>query len=285
MPRDAIARVARALTNRATVARLQAQNRVSSATILGTADCVVSLTTYGDRTQKVFQTIESIASGRLRPRQMVLWLDDAETFEHLPPSLQRLTGRGLTISKCENYRSHKKYYPYVAQQNAFEVPLITADDDVIYPASWLAELMEAHRQTPAYVVAQRARRMQVATDGTLAPYAEWPEMTTSDPAPHVFPTGVSGVLYPPAVLMELKSAGTAFLDLAPSSDDAWLHFHTQQAGTRARQVHPVAQDYFGIIGSQESALWKTNVDQGENDLPLSRLYTPETLRRFGITAA
>ena len=127
--------------------RLIHANCTAQTSILGEADANVSLTSFGKRISTVWQTIETIGAGRTRPRRLILWLDDAEALSDLPPSLRRLQARGLEILPCLNYGPHKKYFPYVNDILPSEPgrTLVTADDDVLYPANWLKDLLHEHR--------------------------------------------------------------------------------------------------------------------------------------------
>ncbi len=107
----------------------------------------MSLTSYGPRIATVWKTIESIGAGSVKPRRIILWLDDPAALADPPASLRRLQTRGgLEIRGCPDYGPHKKYFPYVTSILP-EHPtrtLVTADDDVYYPATWLEELLAAH---------------------------------------------------------------------------------------------------------------------------------------------
>ena len=70
-----------------------------------------------------------------------------------PASLRRLERRGLEILAAGNYGPHTKYYPYVASTSRHTVPLVTADDDIIYPPEWLALLVDAGERHPGTVSA------------------------------------------------------------------------------------------------------------------------------------
>src|ERR1019366_9435926 len=113
------------------------RNRFSRRSALGTANVAVSLTSYGDRLETVHLTIESIARGRFRPKQLILWLAQDDYQGCLPPAVQRLRQRGLEVRSCEDVGPHTKYYPYVLSQTTYEYPLVTADDDLFYPSTWL----------------------------------------------------------------------------------------------------------------------------------------------------
>ncbi|MEK7802490.1 MAG: hypothetical protein AAB276_08560, partial [Pseudomonadota bacterium] len=110
-------------------------------------------------------TIESIAVGQVLPCRMILWLDDEQRFNARPVALRRLEARGLEVRLSENFGPHTKYYPYVAQAQANGPPLVTADDDMLYPRDWLAALVHAYAANPHLIHCWRARVLQLASQG------------------------------------------------------------------------------------------------------------------------
>jgi hypothetical protein len=153
---------------------LDRRERRTRGSLLGSAPVVVSLTSYGSRIESVHLTIESIARGSVRPARMILWIDSIDDLNALPPALERQRGRGLEILLADNYGPHTKYYPYVESETNFAVPLVTADDDIIYPSNWLAGLMTAHRTHPHAIVGYWIRRLAFGADGRPATYTAWP---------------------------------------------------------------------------------------------------------------
>jgi hypothetical protein len=276
------AKVLRALRLRADMRWLMLRNRFSRSPVAsGDAGPVVSLTTYGKRAYGVYLAIESIARGNALPSRLILWVDDAAFFANLPATLLRLKRRGLEIRFCKNYGPHKKYYPYVESQDTFTGPLATADDDVIYPRSWLAGLLAAQRQFPGCVNCYRARVMTLH-EGKIAAYRDWPLCASTAPSFRTVATGVSGVIYPRALLEDLKSAGTAFESRCPKADDLWLHVQAIRAGFHIRQIQPEPIHFPMIPGTQETSLYAENcaLDDG-NDRQLAVTYEDRDLTLFG----
>lgn len=228
--------------------RLRRVNQSSNSPVVGDADANVSLTSYGKRIATVWKTIESISAGSVKPRRVILWLDDPAALADPPASLKHLQARGLEIRGCPDYGPHKKYFPYVTDILP-EHPtrtLVTADDDVYYPATWLEELLAAHN--PDQVTAFRARKRN---DG---PYGQWPLCTTTEASETVFATGTSGVAYPQPVLQMLRDRGDAFMDVCPRADDFWLHYATIASGLKVGQVRSIAALWWSTSLSKEG-LW------------------------------
>jgi len=235
---------------------LKATNLFSKRSILGAGDVDVSLTTFGDRTFDVWKTVETIGSGTLKPRMIFLWHEDEMVVQNPPRTLRRLVKRGLTLRHCENFGPHKKYFPYVTEE-IIERPLVTADDDVLYPATWLDGLMAA-RGPVNEVLAYRAR---VMTDG---PYEAWPMCSNNWPSANFFATGVSGVLYPPAVLLSLRERGAEFMYSCPKADDFWLHYAAVASGIETRQVSKMPATWWPLL-PRRVGLEHSNVLRGGND--------------------
>jgi hypothetical protein len=231
-------------------ARMRAMNQTSEAPVVGAAAVNVSLTSYGKRISTAWKTIETIGAGIVKPGRLMLWLEDESVVNDPPAPLRRLRARGLEIRHCRDYGPHKKYFPYVTEVLA-EQPsrtMITADDDVFYPRTWLAELLAAHR--PDQVTAFRAR---IRTDG---PYRTWPMCATTEPSDRVFATGVSGVAYPPGLLHVLHAKGDEFMQICPRADDFWLHYAAIATGRSIRQVRATAADWWPLPSTLTGGLWR-----------------------------
>jgi hypothetical protein len=137
-----------------------------------------------------------------------------------------------------------------------ERPLVTADDDVLYPRGWLAGLVATYR--PVEVVAYRARSM------SGDPYASWPLCTSTVPSENLMATGTSGVLYPPKVLKVLRERGDDFMRVCPRADDFWLHFAAVASGVPIRQVSEFAATWWPTR-PKERGLMHFNEMEGGND--------------------
>lgn len=261
--------------------RLGERNRQAREPLLSGDGPVVSLTTYEPRWPRVHYTIESIGAGRLRPSRILLWVSPPVLALGLPDALKRQADRGLEIRTCEDHGPHKKYYPFVAEGRA-ERGLVTADDDVLYPADWLSSLTQAAARRPAHVHAHRARVMSFAADGSFQPYASWPACRSTQPSALHFSTGVGGVWYPPAMQQALREAGAGFLAVCPRADDIWLNAVAWRTGVEVCQVgrfHPLL---FEVPGTRDHGLARFNVDGGGNDRQLAATFTePE---RRGLRA-
>jgi hypothetical protein len=261
--------------------RLRLRNRWSRATVLGDADAVVCLTSYGQRLKQAHLAIESVGRGQVRPRRLILWLDDAVDAHTLPRALRRLELRGLEIRGSHgNFGPHTKYFPYVSGISKPQLPLVTCDDDILYPKWWLRTLLEDYRsqQLPA-VVAFRAHR--IGLDGSaLKPYGQWQPVQTDLPSHRNFVTGVSGAVYPPAMQRSLAALGDAFLQRCPRADDVWLNVIALRLGVKVKQVSARSLHFPLVHRSQQQALQQHNVQAGGNDAQLLATYDAADLAKL-----
>ena len=267
--------VGRELLAKALFPLLTQVNTHSTASLLGDGPAV-SLTTFGPRIPTAFATIESIGLGSVRPRRLVLWLDDPTDLAPLDLRLARQVARGLEVRLSANYGPHTKYYPYVAELWTPGTTLVTADDDILYPPNWLRLLADAQRAAPDLVNCHRARQITLQ-DGTLTPYNDWPNVRTTVPGPRVFATGVSGVSYPPNLLAQLRDRGTDFVDRCPKADDIWLHYMAVQNGVGVRQIRQRRRHFPVVLIAQVAKLQNENVAANGNDRQIAATYTPSAL--------
>lgn len=301
------------------VRTLQKINETSRERVVAEGGPVVSLTTYGPRIDTVHLTIESIGRGRLKPSRLTLWLDDAKRFNDLPAGLRRLQARGLEVMLTENLGPHTKYYPYVASLAQHTVPLVTADDDIVYPRWWLQRLVAAYRAEPEQINCYRAHVVALgaaaASSGTVAPgaapasngaapgapaahgdasagaavtvdgttirsYRDWPPCSSRAPRWRHFATGVSGVIYPPRILNFMHAQGDAFRACCPKADDIWLHAMALRAGMRVRQIGRLPRYFEGLPGTHDQGLVHFNSFNGGNDRQVAATYDAADLRKM-----
>lgn len=250
-------------------------------------EAVVTMTTHGVRVQNAWVALESIAQGSVKPRRLILWLDERPA--RLPWRLRRLEARGVEILDApKGLGVYTKFWPHIESSDPLELPLVLSDDDMIYPREWLAELLAAHRAHLDEAIAHRAHRIPVEEDADGAvrfgPYTSWQPVQSTEPSFHHFATSVSGQLLPPKLQQQLRGEGRRFLELAPKADDVWLHFVEVLHGWRIRQVGEQSKNYPFVPATQSVALNATNVFAGGNDRQLAACHSEVTRGRVAEDA-
>src|SRR6476661_8543598 len=263
---------------------LRLRNLVVRRPATGTAPVVVSMTTHGVRLKTAALALESIARGSTRPQRLLLWLQTPEQVRTAPAALRRLERRGVELLLSPDYGPHTQYYPHGASVERHTVPLVTADDDIMYPRNWLAVLSDANRRHPDTISGHWISIMGPSVDG-VADYATWARARDTAARTANFAVGVSGVIYPPAMLQELRTRGTDFVAACPGADDIWLKWVALRAGIPVRQVRPVPRHFPIIPGTQGQSLMQTNVGESRNDRWIRGLYTAEDVAVLTSSAA
>jgi len=132
-------------------------------------------------------------------------------------------------------------------------------------------LLESYRSYPDCISGFRARTITVEGAGTGS-YASWAPRTTDQPSFAAICIGVSGIIYPAALLDALRDEGEAFMDQAPRADDIWVHAVAVRHGIRTRQVHETQTEFPAIPGTQIGTLYRQNVTLGGNDEQIARTH-------------
>ena len=245
----------------------------------------ISLTSIYPRLHLTHLTLETLLRQTVRPTRLVLWIPTDGRgappvgYEAaLTPKLQRLRHRGLDVRWTRDFGPHSKLLP-----SAFHYPdsiVVTADDDVFYPADWLERLLDGHRKHPDHIVCYRGLKMLRTEDG-LAPYNDWPEYTSTEPGPELFPLGRDGVLYPPGCFTEEVFNESVFRETTPLNDDTWFKAMSLQAGTSCYKLEPRHKAFLDNYRTYEvDSLMSRNVAGGKNDPQLK-----ETFERYDLLKA
>jgi hypothetical protein len=162
-----------------------------------------------------------------------LWVEHKD-ITHVPDKVWRLQEYGLTIATCENgLRSYSKIIPSLeAFPNSY---IVTADDDYIYPRSWLSGLVDAANSADE-VLCYRAHEILLDQNGNPKPFRTWSRTSAVGKSSKlVFALGYGGVLYPPGILGS-SATDRLCLQLSPTGDDIWLYFMARMNGAVMRRI-------------------------------------------------
>ena len=249
------------------------------------------MTTFPARFSTFPQVIEPILRQTVMPDVVQLWLSEeefAEASEAEASQLDELARSGVDVRWCDrNLKPHNKYYGAL-QGNSDDV-VITVDDDIVYPLTFVQHLLEMHFKHPRFIVANRTHMITVRESGELSPYKEWDleQKTHLGAARHdLIATGVGGVLYPPRVFDDEVFDADAICELSLLADDLWLMVHEMRLGipvVNTLGTFPLSY----IPGSQEKGLYLENLENGRNDAILAKLFDryPEVELRLKSAAS
>lgn len=239
------------------------------------AGVVVSLTTFPARVNSVWIAVESILRQSVLPERVVIVLA-ADEFEGIAlPSRLTRSGRVELLWVKRNTRSYKKYIP--VRRKYPDAVIVTADDDVMYPPSWLSDLLNEHKASPSHIIGTRGAEILIDEWGRPGPYQDWPGASRTTPSDLVFLKGDGGILYPPRSLPALALDEDLALRLCPTTDDVWFRIMALLQGTPVRRSIDGPIDFPVIRRSQKVTLRRTNVAGGGNDAQLRA-----ALAHFGL---
>lgn len=225
---------------------------------------VVSLTSYPPRIGAVPPTLRSLLMQSVKPSRVELVLSEDEfPSRRLPPAVLELADRGVHVLWVRgNIRSFKKLVPVLDAVG--DRPIVTADDDIVYPVGWLESLWTAHHAEPGAIWGTRGREILVR-DGEVRPYDEWPFATRATPSVRTLLTGMGGILYPIGSLPEVTRDMDTAMRLCPNADDLWFKACAMSADTSVRQVANEVADLPTRLKGQRHSLTNRNLHAGEND--------------------
>ena len=235
---------------------------------------IVSLTSYPPRFKILPMTLRGLLRQTVKPDHLILWIA-RDDFALLPQSVFDLQHYGLEIRPTElDLKSYKKIIPALDQfPEAF---IVTADDDVLYWSSWLEEMVRGADLSGRVVTCHRAEEILADPQGRYRPYRQWVQNTPMrGQSPKLFPVGIGGVLYPPGVLAHKPEDRATALSLCPQGDDIWLYWVGRQNGATYKTVGRYRTEgawrRLEWPGSQDQALWHSNILQGENDQQILKM--------------
>ncbi|MGP1411753.1 MAG: hypothetical protein ACTTKD_07950 [Peptoanaerobacter stomatis] len=234
---------------------------------------VISLTSYGKRIPELKYTLYSLIVQKLHPEKIVVYLSE-EDFNSVPDEILVFTKFNIEFRKCINIKSYKKLLP--ALQDFPNHSIITADDDLYYPATWFMKLYQEHLQNPSLVLCHQY--VEITYKNSLNSFKNWkinPRSYTSQRTNCIL--GGSGTLYPPGVLYSDATNYELITQLAPYADDIWFYFMCILNGTCIKQIEKPMRTlkYVDVYKEYEitpgETLTKINVNDGQNDVQLRNI--------------
>lgn len=244
---------------------------------------VVSLTSISTRIARIEATVRSILTQTVVPHSINLYVSDEpylidEGVSAKDPILRKIADLGVNIYQVKNIGPYRKQYPVISQlRNAGAVestPIITIDDDVIYPSNIVERLISGFSSGDA-VVAHRGR--EIALTGPLfSDYKSFPAPSRTVSLLNMG-TGKNGIAYR---LRHFPKELEYYVGhvLAPTADDIWCKWVTAMYCVPTLILEPQAA-YDPTLDFKESApedkngLFHKYNAKGTNDIAMGNLET------------
>ena len=157
---------------------------------------IVSLTSFDNRLQiEAPVAVQSILNNKVLPDKICIVVDDFDKDK--VPTLFIEHPLIEIIYSDLGIKSHNKYY-HTMLKYPNDV-IITIDDDIEYPNTFIEDCIRAYEQYPEYINACRVHKIRFNSD-SLLPYKLWEwESKDLNPSFYLFFTSGAGTVFPPGV--------------------------------------------------------------------------------------
>lgn len=195
-------------------------------------ECVVSMTSFGERLkEESIYSIRSILNNSLLPNKICVIVNNFDR-DNIPPLYAEHPLIEIIYSELD-IKGHNKYY-----HTALKYPyciIITIDDDVEYPNTFIEDCIVAYKNNPNVVNACRVHRITYNNERML-PYRQWEWDTNEENESYdLFFTGVGGVVYPPYFFKD-NDLNTEVINQFLKVDDILLNYIARKNGYKIKKV-------------------------------------------------
>lgn len=233
---------------------------------------IVSLTTIPSRINLVYKVIENVLYHQnVKIDKVILYVSDIAENE-IPISLKSLLSDDrFEICIVDDIGPHRKYF--YTMQNYPNAIVITIDDDIYYPFDMISVLLKSYCKYPYAVSARRAHLIEFDENGNIKPYKEWKMCFTkiNEPTHALLATTGAGTLFPPFCINQKLFDLEMIKKTCLKTDDLWLKV-VEVLSNVPVVIATNKPKLFYIDGSQEIALWKSNVIENKNDVALNNIF-------------
>lgn len=228
---------------------------------------IVSLTTHSIRVEQVAKTaIWSIIQNTYKDIHIVLTLykDDLKL---IPQDLQVIIDAGIVelIVAEQDLGPHLKYF--YAMQKYRENPVITIDDDVIYPETMIEEMVNAYKKYNCII----GRRCFPIFNLNYHDWLRRGLARFKEPTHKNFATGIGGILYPPNCL-DLSDNNIEEILKIKYDDDFYLKALEVRKNLKIMNIVYSWANVFRMnltdAHTQSIALWNNNIHKANVGIKL-----------------
>lgn len=221
---------------------------------------VISLTSIPYRLPRLHLVIRSLLNQSISFNKVILWLHES-LKNKLPRKLTSLQSERFEIRFSTGTSSHRKLVETIKIcPNDY---IVTCDDDMMYPSSWLERLIETHNVYPNAIIAHMCRVIGYKSN-ELMPYKSWETEVSGQGSLMTLAVGAGGILYPPNSLHDDITNESLYNSLAPKADDLWFKAMSLMRGTIVFKTKQPLPEPVPIMLTQKYSLKKNNILRDEN---------------------
>lgn len=238
------------------------------------SEIIVSLTTFGKYLNTCHIAIESLLEQSLKPKKIILWISDKINDNEIPCVLRAQEKRGLEIRKTKDIKAYTKLIPTLKEFP--KNPIITFDDDNIYPYDSIENLYKAYLNDKSMVYFRFGHRMILKNSTEFISYNKFQNDINDNNADILnLPLGVGGVLYPPTVFGNEIFNEDIFKSICPYADDIWYKAMEIKYNIKSQKVYTGNKYYIDtdfMLQNQKGRLNSINVSKNKNDIQIKSVW-------------
>jgi hypothetical protein len=230
---------------------------------------VVTLTTVPERMDHLLPALRSLVDQDCPADRILLALPakSRRSGAHYPPP--PALPEGVEILPCSDEGPATKLLPALRAEPS--AVIIVADDDVIYPRSFISNLLAAHRADASAALGWRGWRLEAGVDPR--DYAHVFATAVKEPVDVDVLLGTWGYLVPSGAFDEAVFDFDSFPPEARWVDDVWISGHLARRGV-PRRVVPSPTFPLETRASFIAALTDTVNRSGRNDAIAIAAFAP-----------
>ena len=244
---------------------------------------LISLTTISSRfNESILETLDSIIKQDCEFHSINLYISEDkflldEGISKDEPFLMEIANKGINIYSTINYGPYRKQIPILLQLSNSSAPpntpIITIDDDVIYP-NWIIKSFIENLESCESVICHRGR--EIKKDGNyLSQYKKF-SVPKENKSFLNLATGKNGIAYKFKFFPKNKEDLFIGPIIAPTSDDIWCKWVTAQRGIPTLILEPNAAfkpkyDFKESTKSNDLSLFNSFNKLRSNDIAINNM--------------
>jgi hypothetical protein len=236
---------------------------------------VVSLATISGRQKSLKRTLKSLLTQNHSSFKIIIWSSN-DDYQTVNKSLRKYYKYGITLRRANpNLGSFNKFHHIALEEQ--KCPIVTADDDIIYPRNWLTTLESSARKYPEEIVGLRGIVIAKNDKNGISEYVTWNRAETSSSHNLLVLNTGAGTFYPANTFNQESIQNYDFLHISPTGDDLWMFALAVQNKTRRRIADGSVREIIPATIRQKNSLWSVNVGESKNDTQFRQIleYFPD----------
>ena len=247
---------------------------------------IISCTTTNKRLKYLFHTLLSIEAQSLVPDLIFLNVSEDpylldEGLTEVPKWLSRINLK-IEVNWVPNTGPYRKLLPTINCISENDI-VVTIDDDVLYHQHWFRTIIDVCIDNPEVIVTGRARIIKKNFLGRYVNYDGWKMANNRMQSIRLLPIGIDGVAYRKKLINLKFLNDSAFLKVAPKTDDLWFKCATSLEGVEVLIEPAIANGNAYLL--HKKGLQQDNFDRKKTNtffLKYILLFRRHLLKYLGI---